>query len=72
MRPFSTRFVACGYFLEDLGPHCDLDLEDRNPNMLHNTPGHDDASTYQVSLRNVNGSEDFIWTNITRGFETSK
>ena len=39
-------------FVEDLGPHCNLDLEDRNPNILHDNPGHDDAPTYQVSLRN--------------------
>ena len=28
-------------FLEDLSPHCDLNLEDRNQTVLHDTPGHD-------------------------------
>ena len=32
---------------EDLSPHCDLDLEDRNPTFSHDTPGHDDAPSYQ-------------------------
>ena len=35
--------------LEDISPHRDLDLEDRNPNFLHSTPGHYDTPTYQVS-----------------------
>ena len=26
---------------EDLSSHFDLDLEDKNPNFLHDTPGHD-------------------------------
>ena len=39
--------------MEDLGPLCDLDLEDKNPNVSHATSAHDDAPTYQVLLRNV-------------------
>ena len=38
---------------EDLTPHCDLDLEDRNPTFLHDTLGHDDAPSYQVWLHNL-------------------
>ena len=42
------RFNSSGdmeesYFMTDLSSHCDLYLKDRNPNFLHNTPGHDDA-----------------------------
>ena len=34
---------------KDLNPrHCDLDLEDSNPKLLHNTPAHDDAPLDQV------------------------
>ena len=47
-------------FFEDFSPYCDLDLEDKNPNFLHNTPGYDDTPTYQVSL---SGSEDIVNTN---------
>ena len=36
-------------FFEDFTPHCDRDLEDRNPTFLHDTPGHDDAQPHQVS-----------------------
>ena len=42
-----------GYFTEDLSPHCDLDLEDSNPNFLHDTQGHNDAPSYQVWLHTV-------------------
>ena len=53
-----------------MGPHCDLDLEDRNPNILHNTPGHDNAPTYYVLwYEMLSGSEDIIQTNIPRGFD---
>ena len=38
---------------EDFCLHCDLDFEDRNINLSHNTPGYDDAPPYQVSLRKV-------------------
>ena len=34
-------------------PHCDLDLEDRNPTFTHDTPGYDDALSYQVWLHTV-------------------
>ena len=37
---------------DNLSPHYDLDLEDRNPNCLHHTLDHDDTPTYQASLRN--------------------
>ena len=37
--------------MEELSRHCDLDLEDRNPNFSHDTQVHDDARTYQVSFR---------------------
>ena len=30
--------------------HCDLDLEDNKPILLHDTLAHDDASPYQVWL----------------------
>ena len=38
---------------EDLSPHCDLDLEDRNLTFSHDTLGHDDAPSYPVSLKKV-------------------
>ena len=67
------------YFFQNVSPHCDLDLENRNPNVLHDTPGHDDTPTYQVSLKNnfirkvnsISGSEDIARTNIPWGFEPS-
>ena len=40
------RFETKQLRFEDFSPHCDLDLEDRNPNFSHDTPGHDD--TYNV------------------------
>ena len=39
--------------LEDLTPHCDLDLEHRNETFLHGIPGHGDTPSYQVWLHTV-------------------
>ena len=38
-------------FFENLSPHCDLDLVDRN--FSHDTPGHHDAPSHQVWLHTV-------------------
>ena len=38
---------------EDLTPQCDLDLKNRNPTFPQDTPGHDDAPSYQVWLHTV-------------------
>ena len=56
-----SRLVAKGsefqfiflYFFFTVRDHCDLDREDRNPIFLHDTPGHGDTLTYQISLQNV-------------------
>ena len=46
---FRRYIVRTTYiFLEDLNPHCDLDLEQSNPKVLHNTLARDDAPLYQV------------------------
>ena len=41
------------YFWRLSAPHCDLDLEHRNPNVPHDTPCHGDIPAHQVSLRKV-------------------
>ena len=38
-------------FFDGLASHCDRDLEDLT--FLHDTPGHDDAASYQVWLQTV-------------------
>ena len=40
-------------FFEDLTPHCDLDIEDKNPALSHDTPGHVDAPSYPVWLHTL-------------------
>ena len=40
-------------FPEDLNPRCDLDLENSNPKLPHNTLARDDAPMYQVWLQKV-------------------
>ena len=67
------RFRTSGYFFEDVGTHCDLffDLEDSNPSISHGAPGHDDAPTYQVWLRNCVEWLRRYRTNTPRGFEPS-
>ena len=50
------RLRTSDYFLRIwliLSPHCDLELEDRNPAFSYDTLSHADAPTYQVSLRKV-------------------
>ena len=42
----------------DFSPHCDLEV--RNPLFLHDTPGHDDASSCQIWLPAVYGSKDIL------------
>ena len=37
------RYGRNSYFLEDLSPQGDLDLEDRSSTFSYDTPGHDDA-----------------------------
>ena len=32
---------------------CDLELEDRNPTVLQDTPGHDDAPSHKVWVQTV-------------------
>ena len=61
--------VEESYFFEDLTPHCDLDLEYRNPTFSDDTHSHDDAQVYQVSKLRVKWvREDIIRTNnIPRG-----
>ena len=40
-------------YCKRFSPHCDLDLEDSNPKLSHNTPAHDDAPLYQAWLQKV-------------------
>ena len=48
------RYGTNSLCFEGFSPHCDLDLENRDPNCLHgDTPGHDDTPTCQVALRKV-------------------
>ena len=47
------KILSGQIFPEDLNPHCELDLEDNNPNLSHDTPNHDDAPLYQIWLQKV-------------------
>ena len=40
-------------FPQDINPHCDLDLEESNPNLPQSTPARDDAPLYQIGLQKV-------------------
>ena len=42
------RYGRNSVCFKDLSPHCDLDLEDRNPTFPHDTLGRDDAPSHQV------------------------
>ena len=39
--------------LDQMSPHCDLELEDSKPIFLHDTMAHGDALPYQVRLRKI-------------------
>ena len=62
------RYGRIFVVVEDFSPHCDPDLEDRNPNfmtlkvmMIHKHT--------KFHYKRLSGSENIIGTNIPRGFE---
>ena len=52
------RYGRNSYFWKDLSSHCDLDLEDRNPDCSHDTPGHVDVSCiYSLAVRKISSGQ---------------